>query len=73
MFALLTEEPNGEARPNRLRIMITTIGERNFDFYDKRGYKEDYAMSYEAGWMGSTKGEHLAVVSSEVIVSQTPD
>lgn len=59
--ALAAGEAEGEKRPTRLVTMITTIKERNFEFYSRRGFVEDYEMRYEKGWFDSDNGKFCFV------------
>lgn len=56
-FKAVVDEAKENEKPTRLLTMITTIKERNLDFYRRRGFKEDYETRYEAGWFGSENGE----------------
>lgn len=56
-FKAVADEAHGDARATRLLTMITTIKQRNFDFYSRKGFVEDYETQYEKGWLGSERGK----------------
>lgn len=56
-FRVVVEEAADDANSVQLLTMITTIKERNFEFYARRGFVEDYETRYEKGWLGSANGK----------------
>lgn len=63
-FTALAAEDGNNVKPTRLLTMITTIKERNFEFYRRRGFVEDYETKYGPGWFDSDNGELPTFVTS---------
>ncbi|KXL50721.1 hypothetical protein M433DRAFT_157964 [Acidomyces richmondensis BFW] len=52
--------------PRRLWVVITTLKEANWNFYQRRGYRDDYETSHEAGFLGSETGFTVVHMSKEL-------
>lgn len=50
-------------RPKRLVQMITTVKEKNLEFYTKRGFVKDYETAHTKGFLGSENGFHVIHMS----------
>ena len=56
-FKAIVKEADENEKPTRLLTLITTIKQKNGEFYSRRGFEPDYEKHYEKGWMGSERGE----------------
>jgi GNAT superfamily N-acetyltransferase len=57
---------SGGAEGKDLVLVITTVKERNEEFYARRGFGKDYEIWYDKGHVGSEQGFHVIFMSKEV-------